>query len=53
MVGATSESFVYPAVVYPVNDKMKLYHEEQFGPVIPVVPFDDINEAIKYMVDST
>ncbi|PBQ31329.1 NADP-dependent glyceraldehyde-3-phosphate dehydrogenase [Sphingobacteriaceae bacterium] len=51
--GATSESFVYPAVVYPVNDKMKLYHEEQFGPVIPIVPFDDISEAIQYMIDST
>lgn len=51
--GETSESFVYPAVIYPVNDKMKLYHEEQFGPVIPVVPFDDINEAIQYMIDST
>ncbi|MEO6498780.1 MAG: aldehyde dehydrogenase family protein, partial [Mucilaginibacter sp.] len=38
--GTSSESFVYPAIVYPVNDKMKLYREEQFGPVIPVVPFE-------------
>jgi glyceraldehyde-3-phosphate dehydrogenase (NADP+) len=30
--GATNESFVFPAVVYPVNSKMKLYTEEQFGP---------------------
>jgi len=37
--GTTVESFVYPAVVYPVNKAMKLYREEQFGPVIPVVPF--------------
>lgn len=51
--GATVESFVYPAVVYPVNDKMKLYSEEQFGPVIPVVPFEDIEETIQYVINST
>src|SRR5688572_2064675 len=28
--GLQDASFVFPAVVYPVNDKMKLYHEEQF-----------------------
>ena len=26
--------------------------EEQFGPVIPVVSFKDINEPIKYMAES-
>ena len=33
--GTTNHTFVYPAIVYPVNNKMKLYYEEQFGPVIP------------------
>lgn len=51
--GATVESFVYPAIVYPVNNKMKLYREEQFGPVIPVIPFEDINEPIEYLIEST
>lgn len=50
--GFTEESFVFPAVVYPVNHEMKLYHEEQFGPVIPVVPFDDIEEPIDYQVNA-
>ncbi|MCC8409487.1 NADP-dependent glyceraldehyde-3-phosphate dehydrogenase [Mucilaginibacter sp. UR6-1] len=50
--GVTSESFVFPAVVYPVNDKMKLYREEQFGPVIPVVPYESIEEPIQYQIDS-
>jgi len=50
--GETVASFVYPAVVYPVNDKMKLYREEQFGPVIPVLPFDSIEEPIQYQIDS-
>ncbi|MCD8740649.1 NADP-dependent glyceraldehyde-3-phosphate dehydrogenase [Mucilaginibacter roseus] len=50
--GVTAESFVFPAVVYPVNDKMKLYREEQFGPVIPVVPYESIEEPIQYQIDS-
>jgi glyceraldehyde-3-phosphate dehydrogenase (NADP+) len=51
--GASVESFVYPAVVYPVNENMKLYREEQFGPVIPVVPYDKIDEPIEYIIAST
>lgn len=51
--GAACESFVYPAVLYPVNSDMKLYREEQFGPLIPVVPFDSIEEPIQYLIDST
>ncbi|ACU04475.1 NADP-dependent glyceraldehyde-3-phosphate dehydrogenase [Pedobacter heparinus] len=51
--GDSCESFVYPAIVYPVNKHMKLYTEEQFGPVIPVVPFDDLEETIQYLIDST
>ncbi|MBB5645336.1 NADP-dependent glyceraldehyde-3-phosphate dehydrogenase [Pedobacter cryoconitis] len=51
--GTTNESFVYPAIVYPVNKDMKLYTEEQFGPVIPVVPFDDLEETIEYLIEST
>lgn len=50
--GATAGSLVFPAIVYPVNDKMKLYREEQFGPVIPVVPFESIEEPIAYQLDS-
>ena len=51
--GATNESFVFPAIVYPVQKGMKLYTEEQFGPVIPVVAFDDLEETIEYLIEST
>lgn len=51
--GESFESFVYPAVVYPVNAQMKLYTEEQFGPIVPVVPFDDLEEPINYLIEST
>jgi acyl-CoA reductase-like NAD-dependent aldehyde dehydrogenase len=50
--GSSYESFYFPAVLYPVNDKMKIYREEQFGPVIPIAAFKNIEEPIQYMIDS-
>ena len=50
--GMVNETFFYPAVMYPVTSQMRLYREEQFGPVIPVIPFDDIEVPIQYIVDS-
>ncbi|MFY8037969.1 MAG: NADP-dependent glyceraldehyde-3-phosphate dehydrogenase [Cyclobacteriaceae bacterium] len=50
--GEILNSFFYPAVLYPVNEKMSIYHEEQFGPVVPIVPFDDDEEAIQYLLNS-
>jgi glyceraldehyde-3-phosphate dehydrogenase (NADP+) len=50
--GTVNGSFFYPAVVYPVTEAMRLYHEEQFGPVIPVVPYDDLDTPIDYIVKS-
>ncbi|MBI5744423.1 MAG: NADP-dependent glyceraldehyde-3-phosphate dehydrogenase [Elusimicrobia bacterium] len=50
--GQANGGFVYPAVVYPVTAKMRLWREEQFGPVIPVVPFSDVKEPLKYVTDS-
>lgn len=50
--GEQFNSLCYPAILYPVNDKMICYTEEQFGPLIPVVPFDDIEETIQYLIES-
>ena len=50
--GAVNGTYFHPALVYPVNDRMRLYSEEQFGPVIPVLPFSDIEEPIRYIVAS-
>ena len=50
--GEHLNSFFYPAVMYPVNDKMRLYSEEQFGPIIPIVPFDHDDDPIQYVVNS-
>jgi glyceraldehyde-3-phosphate dehydrogenase (NADP+) len=50
--GESCESFVRPAVIYPVDKRMKLYEEEQFAPVVPIVVFDNINEPIEYLIHS-
>jgi glyceraldehyde-3-phosphate dehydrogenase (NADP+) len=50
--GEISNTFFYPAVLYPVSDKMRVYYEEQFGPVIPIVPYDDVDVPMHYVVNS-
>jgi len=50
--GEFTESFFEPTVLYPVNNNMKAYHEEQFGPVVPILTFKDIDEPIQYLTES-
>lgn len=50
--GEHSENYIFPAVLYPVNKEMRVFHEEQFGPVTPVVSFSDINEPLDDMAAS-
>ncbi|NQD92704.1 NADP-dependent glyceraldehyde-3-phosphate dehydrogenase [Pseudomonas sp. CrR25] len=50
--GAHRQSFFYPAVLSPVTAQMRLYQEEQFGPLIPVVPYRDLEEVIDYVLHS-
>ncbi|MBI2452170.1 aldehyde dehydrogenase [Candidatus Pacearchaeota archaeon] len=44
--------FVNPGVMVNVNHGMKIMKEETFGPVIPIMSFDKIEEAIKLANDS-
>jgi glyceraldehyde-3-phosphate dehydrogenase (NADP+) len=50
--GKYFNSFFFPAIVHGVNDTMKLFHEEQFGPVIPVITYSDIQEPLDYVTES-
>jgi glyceraldehyde-3-phosphate dehydrogenase (NADP+) len=50
--GTSAGTLFYPAVVYPVAEGMKLYREEQFGPVVPVLPFDELETALEYVISS-
>lgn len=50
--GDFAGSLMRPALLYPVSAAMRLYQEEQFGPLVPVVPYDDISEVIDYVIHS-
>jgi glyceraldehyde-3-phosphate dehydrogenase (NADP+) len=50
--GQTSDNFIFPAVLYPVNKQMRVYHEEQFGPVVPIISFKNIQEPLDDMAES-
>ena len=50
--GQRSKNFTFPAVLYPVSKKMRVFEEEQFGPVVPVVSFSDVSDPLNDMADS-
>jgi glyceraldehyde-3-phosphate dehydrogenase (NADP+) len=50
--GVVDRSLLHPAVLYPVNEKMRVFAEEQFGPVVPIVPFKDVETPIRYIIES-
>ena len=50
--GETTDNYIFPAVLYPVNKEMKVFHEEQFGPVVPIISFKDIEEPLDDIADS-
>lgn len=50
--GKIEETFFWPAILFPVSKNMKIYQEEQFGPIIPIVPYSDIEELKDYIINS-
>jgi glyceraldehyde-3-phosphate dehydrogenase (NADP+) len=50
--GAVTGTYMSPAVVYPVTAGMRLYSEEQFGPVVPIAKFRDIEGPMHYVIQS-
>ena len=50
--GKTTENYIFPAVLYPVYKEMRVFDEEQFGPVIPILSFKDIQEPLNDMAES-
>ncbi|NKI25177.1 NADP-dependent glyceraldehyde-3-phosphate dehydrogenase [Arenibacter sp. 6A1] len=50
--GQRFDNYIWPAVLYPVTSDMRVYQEEQFGPIIPIVPFTDIEEPLDDMAES-
>ncbi|MGA9353520.1 MAG: aldehyde dehydrogenase family protein, partial [Terriglobales bacterium] len=45
-------TFFAPAVIGDVDHGMRIMREETFGPVLPIMPFDDDAEAVRLANDS-
>jgi len=44
--GQRSGNLFMPAILSPVTTQMRIFQEEQFGPVVPIAPFADVSEVI-------
>lgn len=50
--GKNYRSLFFPAVMSGITPEMKLYTQEQFGPIVPIVTYKDIEEPLQYVVNS-
>ena len=50
--GEVFGTYFHPAVLYPVAPAMRVAREEQFGPIVPVVRYSDIDEVIDHVRQS-
>lgn len=51
--GRTAGSIFFPTILDPVGRRMTVYKEEQFGPLIPIVPFNRAAEPVAYLRESS
>lgn len=51
ILGGSESTLMVPAVLYPVTPDMTIYHEEQFGPLLPVAVYDDLETVLRYGQD--
>ncbi|GAA4736477.1 aldehyde dehydrogenase [Nocardioides endophyticus] len=50
--GLSSGWYVRPTIFADVNNGMRIAQEEIFGPVLSVIPFDDVDDAVRIANDS-
>ena len=50
--GLQNGPFVRPSVLYPCSKEMRVWQEEQFGPLIPIAPFSTFDECYDYLAES-
>ena len=53
-ISPANESFegtqkIAPTLLANVNDEMRVMHEEIFGPILPLIPYDSLDQAIAYV----
>lgn len=49
--GTINQGYVHPAVM-EINKKTKIYREEQFNPLVPIVIYEDISEVLTWINES-
>jgi glyceraldehyde-3-phosphate dehydrogenase (NADP+) len=48
VIGGELSTLMVPAILYPVKKGMRIYTEEQFGPVVPIVVYDELETVLGY-----
>ena len=48
IIGGPESTLMIPAVLYPVTPDMDIYHEEQFGPVVPIATYETLDTVRDY-----
>lgn len=46
-------SLMWPVTLFPVKPDMRIWKEEQFGPVIAIAPYTEIEEVLGYVAESS
>ena len=50
--GQVEGNMFFPAILFPVSRETTLFREEQFGPVCPVLEFEDFEEVLTDIAES-
>ena len=50
--GTVEGNMMFPAILYPVDRDTAIFREEQFGPVCPVLEFDDFHDVLRDIAES-
>lgn len=51
VLGGKDSTLMVPAVLFPVTSDMRVYHEEQFGPLVPVTVYDTLDDVLRFAQD--
>ncbi len=50
--GTIDHTLFYPAVLYPCRPEMPICQVEQFGPVVPILSYEDESEVVQWVLNS-
>ena len=48
IIGGMDSTLMVPAVLYPVTPDMRIYTEEQFGPIVPIASYESLSTIIEH-----